>query len=74
MGAAERRNTDKTRDRDMWAYKQLRTQGVQPKHVFGSAEVAAQADSKFEVENHVVMAPEIRKEMEARMSEAKVSA
>lgn len=69
--AGDRRQSEKERDRDMREYKTLRNQGYQPKHIFGSSEVAAQAGSVFEVENHVVMAPEIRKEMTARMEQAK---
>lgn len=68
--AGERRQTDASRSKDMDAYKGLRRQGYQPKHVFGSHEVAVQANSKFEVEHSVIMAPGIRKEMEARMQEA----
>ena len=70
-GAGQRRHDEKTRDRDMWSYKSLRRQGYQPKHVFGSSEIAARAESKFELENSVVMAPSIRKEMESRMADAK---
>ena len=70
-GAADRRQTDASRDKDMWAYKSLRRQGLQPKHVFGSAEIAAQASTTFELEHSVVMKPSIRKEMESRMAQAK---
>lgn len=52
-------------------YQRLRRQGYQPQHVFGSAELATQAESKFEVEHSVVMAPAIRKEMESRMADLK---
>jgi hypothetical protein len=55
----------------MDAYKKLRHQGYQPKNVFGSAEISAQASTKWELEHSVVMAPNIRKEMESRMGEAK---
>ena len=41
----------------------------QPRNIFGSAEVAAQAGSTFEIEHHVVMAPGIRKEMNAMIEE-----
>lgn len=71
MGAADRRQSESERSRDMDEYKRLRRQGYQPQHVFGSAELAAQAGSTFEVEHSVVMAPSIRKEMEARMEDAK---
>jgi len=71
MEAGTRRNEDKSRARDMDEYKRLRRQGLQPKHVFGSAEIGMQANSQFEVEHSVVMAPSIRKEMESRMQEAK---
>ena len=69
MEAGQRRFSERERTKDMDAYKTLRRQGYQPNHVFGSAEVAAQAGSKFEVEHSVVMAPTIRKEMDAHMSE-----
>ena len=53
----------------MREYQTLRRQGYQPRNIFGSAEVAAQAGSTFEVEHHVVMAPDIRKEMNAMIEE-----
>ena len=71
MGAADRRQTDASRAKDMDAYAKLRRQGLQPKHVYGSAEIAAQASTPFELEHSVVMAPSIRKEMESRMAQAK---
>lgn len=66
--AGARRHSESTRSKDMDAYKSLRRQGYQPKNVFGSAEIAAQAETKFELEHSVVMAPNIRKEMESRMA------
>ena len=72
--SGDRRKVEKSRNRDMSEYPILRRQGYQPRNVFGCAEVAAQAGTVFEVENHVVMAPEIRKEMTARMAEAKMDA
>jgi hypothetical protein len=71
MEAGQHRFTDKERDRDLREYKKLRQQGYQPRNVFGSAELAAQAHSSFEVEHKVVMAPNIRKEMESQMNAAK---
>jgi hypothetical protein len=68
--AGQHRFTEKERGRSMDAYKRLRNQGLQPRNVFGSAEIEAQASSKFEVEHSVIMAPGIRKEMESRMTEA----
>jgi hypothetical protein len=68
--AGQHRFTDKERARSMDAYQRLRRQGLQPRNVFGSAEVEAQANSKFEVEHSVIMPPGIRKEMESRMAEA----
>lgn len=68
--AGQHRFTDKERSRDMEEYKKLRRQGYQPRNVFGSAEIAAQAGSKFEVEHSVVMPPSVRREMESRMAEA----
>ena len=70
-GADQNRFTEKERTRDMIEYKALRHQGFQPKNVFGSAEIAAQASSQFEVEHSVVMNPSIRKEMESQMANAK---
>ena len=52
----------------MSEYPILRRQGYQPRNVFGCAEVAAQAGSVFEVENSVVMAPSIRKEMNQKLA------
>ena len=69
--AGQHRFTDRERDKDMAAYPVLRAQGYQPRNVFGSAELAAQAHSKFEIEHKVVMAPNIRKEMESKMNAAK---
>lgn len=71
IGAGQRRHDEKTRDKDMHAYRDLRRAGYQPKNVFGSAEIAAQASTTFELEHSVVMAPGIRKEMESRMEDAK---
>ena len=68
-GAGDRRRSEKERSRDMREYQTLRRQGYQPRNIFGSAEVAAQAGSTFEVEHHVVMAPGIRKEMNAMIEE-----
>lgn len=71
IDAGQRRATDKSRAKDMEAYPKLRRAGYQPKNVFGSAEIAARAETKFELEHSVVMAPGIRKEMESRMADAK---
>lgn len=71
MGASDRRSDTKTRDEDMWAYKRLRRSGVQPQHVFGSSEIEKRADSQFEVEHHMVMSPEVRKEFDSRIADAK---
>jgi hypothetical protein len=71
MGAGERRHTESVRTKDMEEYKKLRRQGYQPKNVFGSSEISAKATTKFELEHSVVMAPSIRKEMEARITDAK---
>jgi hypothetical protein len=65
--AGARRQSEKERERDMREYKTMRNQGYQPKNIFGSAEVAAQAGSQWEVEHAVVMAPDIRKEMLAKI-------
>jgi hypothetical protein len=71
IDAGQHRFTDRERDRDMTEYRKLRHQGYQPRNIFGSAELAAQASSKFEIEHKVVMAPNIRKEMESQMAAAK---
>jgi hypothetical protein len=71
IGASDRRQSDAERSKDMDAYKQLRRQGLQPKNVFGSSEIAAKASTTWELEHSVVMAPSIRKEMESRMDDAK---
>ena len=73
-GAGDRRRSEKERTRDMNEYRTLRRQGYQPRNIFGSAEVAAQAGSTFEIENHVVMAPNIRAEMNERLAEGKAIA
>ena len=72
--AGDRRHSEKSRERDMMEYKTLRRQGYQPRNIFGSAEVAAQAGSVFEVEHSVVMSAGIRKEMNARLEEGKAIA
>ena len=72
--AGDRRHSEKERERDMREYKTLRNQGYQPRNIFGSAEVAAQAGSVFEVEHSVVMAPEIRKEMNSVLEHGKAIA
>lgn len=71
IDAGQHRFTDKERDRDMSAYQQARRSGLQPKNVFGSAEIMAQAETKFEAEHHVVMKPSIRKEMESKIAATK---
>lgn len=65
--SGDRRKVEKSRNRDMNEYPVLRKQGYQPRNVFGCAEVAAQAGSVFEVEHSVVMAPDIRKEMNKKL-------
>jgi hypothetical protein len=71
IDAGQHRFTDKERDKDMASYKALRMQGYQPAHVYGSAEIAAQAGSAFEIRQNVVMAPSIRKEMESSRAAVK---
>lgn len=71
MEAGQNRFTERERDKDMAAYPVLRRQGYQPKNVFGSARIAAEAHSKFELEHSVVMSPGIRKEMESQVTAAK---
>ena len=69
--AGQHRFTERERDRDMAAYKQIRASGFQPKNVFGSAEIAAMANTPFELEHSVVMAPGIRKQLDSRIKETK---
>lgn len=71
IDAGQHRFTDRERGRDLESYAKLRRQGYQPKNVFGSSEIAAMADTKFELEHSVVMKPSIRKEMEARIEQTK---
>ena len=70
-GADQRRHDDKTRSRDLESYQKLRRQGYQPKNVFGSTEIAAQANTKWELEHSVVMPANIRKEMDSRIEQTK---
>ena len=71
IDAGQHRFTDKERTRDMDEYKKLRGQGYQPKNVFGSAEIAAMAGNKFELEHSVVMQPSLRKELDSRIEATK---
>ena len=71
IDAGQHRFTEKERSRDMDEYKKLRSQGYQPKNVFGSAEIAAMAGNKFELEHSVVMSSPIRKELESSMEQNK---
>lgn len=72
-GAGGRRQSEHSRDLDMNAYAKMRRQGVQPKNVFGSHEIQQKAGSLMEVEHGVIMSSGIRKEMEARMTDAKAT-
>lgn len=69
-GAQHRRDKDSSLSRDLSAYKAMRQQGLKPAHVFGSAQVQATAGSKFEVEHHVTLSPEVRKEFVPRIADA----
>ena len=46
-----RRAKDRALNADMAAYKELRRQGVQPKNVNGSANLARDASTTFEIES-----------------------
>jgi hypothetical protein len=70
-GAGQRRHDDKTRSRDLESYQKLRRQGYQPKNVFGSTEIATQANTKWELEHSVVMPANISKEMDSRIEQTK---
>lgn len=69
-GAQHRRDKDSSLSRDLSAYREMRRQGLKPAHVFGSAQVQATAGSKFEVEHHMTMSPEVRKEFVPRIADA----
>jgi hypothetical protein len=71
IDAGQRRFTEKERDRDLDTYQKLRRQGYQPKHIYGSSEIAAQANTKFELEHSVVMPTNIRKQMDERIEQTK---
>jgi hypothetical protein len=59
------RSDPKEWTRDMAAYKRLRDQGLQPKHVDGSAKLEAQASDRFEIEmGHLVEKPSDRRAIE----------
>ena len=47
--------------KDMPAYKELRAQGLQPPHIDGSAELAAKAETRFEVESGKVLPGQAKK-------------
>ena len=54
--------------KDMPAYKELRAQGLQPPRIDGSAELAARAETRFEIETGHVMegkAAEIKTALDA---------
>ena len=69
--AMERRKEDRTFSADMDAYARLRRSGVQPKSIGGSAEVEAQASTKFEAEHKVIMSPQVRREFIPRIEDAR---
>jgi hypothetical protein len=71
--AQAHRDKDTSLSKDLTAYKAMRDQGLQPKHVFGSAEIQAQAQTKFEAEHHMVMSPEVRKEFVPHLQGAGVN-
>ena len=54
-GAAAVDAREKRWAKDMPAYKALRAQGLQPPRIDGSAELAARAETRFEVESGNVM-------------------
>lgn len=69
IGAGERRQSERSRTLDMEEYQKARRAGLQPKHVFGTHEVMAQAGSTFEIEHGVIMSSDVRKEMNARLAD-----
>jgi hypothetical protein len=54
-GVFEQRRRERTLDKDMSSYKALRQQGLQPKNVNGSAALARDASSRFEVESGQIL-------------------
>lgn len=49
------RRKERTLDADMTSYKAMRQQGLQPKNVNGSARLARDASSKYEVESGQIL-------------------
>lgn len=54
-GAAVIESREKRWEKDMPAYKALRAQGLQPPRIDGSAELMANAETRFEVESGQVL-------------------
>ena len=52
---------EKRWSKDMPAYKELRAQGLQPPKIDGSAELAAKAETRFEVESGKIMPGQAKK-------------
>ena len=71
--AASRRSEDKTFSDDMAAYQRLRRNGVQPRHIGGSAELESQAMEKVEIEKGVIMSDPMRKQFMPRLKEAGIA-
>lgn len=67
VAAGERRHVDKTRDKDMNAYKRMREHGIQPKNIYGSAEVEAKASTQWEVEHKLILSDPVRKQFASRI-------
>lgn len=55
---AKLNDKEKEWDRDIAAYKELRRQGLQPRQIDGSADLAARANTGLEVERGAVLADE----------------
>ena len=60
-GAESVEAREKRWNKDMPAYKELRAQGLQPPHIDGSAELAAKAETRFEIESGTVLAGQAKK-------------
>lgn len=73
IDAHEHRVIDRSRTRDMDAYQRQRKAGLQPAHIFGTAEVEAQAESRYEIEHETVMSRSVRKEFLPRLAESGVA-
>lgn len=71
IAVADAKKRDEQFAADRAAYQRLRMNGVQPKHVDGSAELEAKAAEQIEIERHTIFSKPIRAEIKARTAELK---